>query len=160
VNAGELPDETPFEELLQSLPPGWEGTASRREPGMLGITVINWRTLEDAKAPEVWTELGEWVAWFVRRYRLPARKIPPCWYRHGALVEELSALHTAWLVSFDSLDAGYGPIGFHERLAVALPRMASWYSGECHDGHMELPHAVESASPQEWADWIGVSHAG
>jgi hypothetical protein len=126
---------------------------------MLGISVINWRTLTKEEAPEVWTDLGEWVDWFIRRYNLPARKIPPCWYKHGALVEELSALHTAWLVSYDSLDAGYGPIGWHERLAVALPRLATWYNGECHNGHTELPQAGNDAVPTEWADWISSSHA-
>jgi hypothetical protein len=151
--------ETPIEDLLETLPEHWNEQAPRRSPGMLGITVINWRTLLPDEAPEAWTDLGEWVSWFSRRYNLPTRKIPLCWYKHGALVEELSALHTAWLVSYDSLDAGYGPIGFHERLAAALPRLASWYNGECHNGHTELPQAGDSTIPLDWADWIQQTHA-
>ena len=126
---------------------------------MLGIRVINWRTLEDEDAPQVWTDLRSWVVWFTHRYNIAPRKIPPCWFKHGALVEELSALHTAWLVSYDSLDAGYGPIGWHERLAVALPRLATWYNGECHNGHTELLQTGDDTIPTEWADWIRQSHA-
>jgi hypothetical protein len=152
-------DDIPLDELVASLPETWDDQAPRHTPGMLGITVISWRTLEDADAPQVWTELRDWVIWFTRRYNFPIRKIPPCWYKHGPLVEELSALHTAWLVSYDSLDAGYGPIGWHERLAVAIPRLAAWYNGECHNGHTELPQNVDDAVPSDWADWIGQSHA-
>jgi len=153
-------DETPIEDLLDSLPDGWDEQLPRRSPGMLGVSVVNWRTLEDADAPETWTALGEWVTWFTRRYNLPARKIPPCWFKHGALVEELSALHTAWLVSYDSLDAGYGPIGWHERLAAAIPRLATWYSGECHNEHTELPQTGARLAPaSDWADWIQRAHS-
>jgi len=152
-----MSSKPPIEELLDSLPEGWDNQ-SRRSPGMLGVAVVNWRTLPDGDAPQVWTDLGAWVSWFIHRYNLPARKIPPCWFKHGALVEELSALHTAWLVSYDSLDAGFGPIGWHERLAVAIPRLAGWYNGECHNGHTELPNSAGSDAP-DWPDWIKQAHA-
>jgi hypothetical protein len=151
-------DGIPQDVLVATLAEGRD-QAPRQSPGMLGIRVINWRTLDDADAPEIWTDLRDWVIWFTHRYNLASRKIPPCWFKHGALVEELSALHTAWLVSFDSLDAGFGPIGWHERLAVALPRLATWYNGECHNGHTELPQTGDDGVPTEWADWIGRSHA-
>ena len=154
-----MTDDIPLDDLVATLAEGWEDQARRQSPGMLGIRVINWRTLEDEDAPQVWSDLRSWVIWFTHRYNIAARKIPPCWYKHGALVEELSALHTAWLVSYDNLDAGYGPIGWHERLAVAIPRLAGWYNGECHNGHTELPQAGDEAVPAEWADWIRQSHA-
>ena len=154
-----MTSEPRIEELLDSLPEGWDRQETRRSSGMLGVAVVNWRTLEDGDAPQAWTDLRYWVTWFTRRYNLPARKIPPCWYQHGALVEELSALHTAWLVSFDALDAGYGPIGWQERLAAALPRLASWYNGECHNGHTELPRVGDTGIPDGWTDWIRTSHA-
>ncbi|MGO4535185.1 hypothetical protein [Leifsonia sp. 2MCAF36] len=154
-----MTDDIPLDDLVASLAEEWEDQPPRQSPGMLGIRAINWRTLEDGDAPPVWTDLQDWVAWFTHRYNIATRKIPPCWFKHGALVEELSALHTAWLVSYDSLDAGYGPIGWHERLAVAIPRLATWYNGECHNGHTELPQTGDDAVPAEWADWIRQSHA-
>lgn len=154
-----MTDDIPLDDLVASLAEGWEDRAPRQSPGMLGIRVINWRTLEDEDAPQVWTDLHSWVVWFTHRYNIASRKIPPCWFKHGALVEELSALHTAWLVSYDGLDAGYGPIGWHERLAVAIPRLATWYNGECHNGHTEIPQTSDDAVPAAWADWIRHSHA-
>ena len=154
-----MTDDIPLDDLVASLADRWEDRAPRQSPGMLGIRVINWRTLEDEGAPQVWTDLRSWVVWFTHRYNIATRKVPPCWFQHGALAEELSALHTAWLVSFDSLDAGYGPIGWHERLAVAIPRLATWYNGECHNGHTELPQTGDDAVPAAWADWIRHSHA-
>jgi hypothetical protein len=155
-----MSDDIPLDELLRGLPPDWETTSGNRDTGLLGVTIVNWRTLTDDQAPEVWQDLGDWVDWFVRRYSIPARKIPSCWYRHGALVEELSALHTAWTVSYDNLDAGYGPIGFHERLTTAMARMATWYNGECHDGHNTVPQTVSEVERLDWNRWIGHSHAG
>ncbi|MEY9853502.1 hypothetical protein ABH923_003180 [Leifsonia sp. EB41] len=151
-------DGIPQDLLVASLPEGWD-QAPRQSPGMLGVRVINWRTLDNVDAPDVWTDLREWVIWFTHRYDLPARKIPPCWFRHGALVEELSALHTAWLVSFDGLDAGYGPIGWHERLAVAIPRLATWYNGECHNGHTEMIQASDCTPSEGWSQWITETHS-
>lgn len=155
-----MTDDIPLDDLVATLAEGWEDQAPRQTPGMLGIRVINWRTLEDEDAPQVWTDLRNWVVWFTHRYNIASRKIPLCWFRHGALVEELSALHIAWLVSYDGLDAGYGPIGFHERLAVAIPRLASWYNGECQNGHTELLRTGNDAVTDEWADWISQTHAG
>ena len=148
-------------ELLDSLPEGWEQESRERLSGMLGVTIVNWRTLDDDTAPEIWDRLADWVDWFTDRYQIPQRRIPACWYRHPALVEELSALHTAWTVSYDTVDAGYGPIGWHERLAAALPRLATWYNGECHDGHTRphtIPQPGHGANP-EWDEWRLKSHS-
>jgi hypothetical protein len=154
-------DETPIEQLLDSLPADWESNSGTRDGGMLGVSIVNWRTLDNGAAPETWTRLRDWVDWFTHRYRIPGRKIPACWYRHGPLVEELSALHTAWLVSFDAMDAGYGPIGWHERLAAALPRLATWYNGECHNGHTQLDNTPQAGPPDAatWNEWIREPHS-
>ena len=155
-----MTQESPIENLLETLPDEWDHEAADRDTGMLGVTVVNWRTLNDQDAPPAWKQLGDWVDWFTRRYNIPARKIPPCWYQHGPLVEELSALHTAWLVSFDTMDAGYGPIGWHERLAAALPRITTWYNGECHNGHTRPLQTDQNASIDKvtWNDWTRQSH--
>ena len=57
---------------------------------------VAWPTLSDQELEDAIAELGEWVAWLILRYALDHRTVPPCWAAHGALVEELSALHTAW----------------------------------------------------------------
>ena len=76
-------------------------------------------------------------------------------------MEELCALHTAWLVSFDPTDAGYGPIGWHERLTVSIQRISAWYHGQCAETHQERIGAkrLPADSDTGWLAWTRTSHA-
>ena len=58
------------------------------------------RTLTAADAEWLWEELRDWVEWLVERYSLDHRIVPPCWFLHGALVDELTALWGAWQVAY------------------------------------------------------------
>jgi hypothetical protein len=128
---------------------------------VLGVQVINWRTLPDDKAREAWEALRGWVEWFTVRYDIPLSTVPDCWYKHPALVEELSALRAAHTVSFDSRDTGLGPVGFHERLSLALPRLTKAYAGGCARGHStHTPRSWSNATDeQEWDAWTKSAHA-
>ena len=53
---------------------------------------IDWRRLEAQEAADVLAELTLWVGWLVERYSLDHRVVPPCWVRHDALLEVLTAL--------------------------------------------------------------------
>ncbi|MFB8385582.1 hypothetical protein ACFC3F_00400 [Microbacterium sp. NPDC055910] len=123
--------------------------------------VVNWRTLTDEGAPVEWAALRAWVEWFTVRYHVPHSVIPNCWWQHGALVEELSALHTAHTVSFDSSDTGYGPVGFHEHLTLAHPRLTRAYGGGCNNGHQATrPRSWTNVTDEkEWAAWTTTGHA-
>lgn len=105
-----------------------------------GATIVCWRELEEEEARRELVRLAGWVRWFAVRYALTADTVPPCWDRHPALVEELAALRSAWEASFSPDDAGHGPIGWHERMWLALTRIRSWYRGECSSGHI-APYA-------------------
>lgn len=122
---------------------------------------VNWRTLPDENAAERWTLLREWVEWFTVRYQIPISTVPDCWWQHGALVEELSALHLAHNASFHPSDTGLGPIGWHERLAVTLPRLTRAYGGGCTNGHRPLkPRAWANATDEAaWTAWTTQAHA-
>lgn len=124
------------------------------------VHAINWRMLDDAEAREAWIALRGWVEWFTVRYNVPVSIVPACWWKHGALVEELSALHVAHLAAFDPADSGYGPIGWHERLAQAQTRLQRAGSG-CTSGHFELkPRSWDGETDEaEWDAWIDQSHA-
>lgn len=89
--------------------------------------VVNWRELDPADAGPVWEELGSWVAWARERYEL--RKLHPCWFKHPAAVEYLSALHTAWTVLFSEEDSGLGPVTFLEKLRSATPTIEKALEG-------------------------------
>jgi hypothetical protein len=53
---------------------------------------LHWPSLTRAEAAEALASLEEWVRQLVARFALDVRSVPPCWTRHPALVEILSAL--------------------------------------------------------------------
>lgn len=154
-------DDIPVDELLDGLDDDLLADDDRVQPLPDEIVAVNWRTLTDDDAAAAWAELADWVDWFVQRYQYNTKIVPACWYKHGDLVEELSALHTAWQVSYSALDGGYGPIGWHERLTVAIGRLASRYPSECTTGHsnpIKVTVATVGAT-DNFRDWARASHA-
>lgn len=77
-----------------------------------------WRAIDQRDAARLWAELLEWVAWLRHRYQLGSR-VPACWYRHDAVVEELTALMAAHTAAF-----------WCEPDSAELPRedMAAWHT--------------------------------
>ena len=124
--------------------------------------VVNWRELEDARAPEVWTDLRGWVEWFTLRYQISTSVVPNCWWKHGRLVEELSALRSAHAALFSTEDSGLGPIGWHERLTLALQRIKEASSGlGCTSGHVSKKSVRDWSAvddTKEWEAWITQGH--
>lgn len=104
---------------------------------------VNWRALSVADAQHAWDDLTEWVDWLAGHYDLPVSVIPTCWFGHGALVEELSALHTAWQAAYTvatrSPTAG---VEWHTQFGHARRRLADWITtvaGECSHGRAHAP---------------------
>lgn len=82
-----------------------------------------WRHLDQAAAAELWAELADWVQWLRERYQLGST-IPKCWYRHGDVVEELTALMSAHTAAYQQM---YGAKGIEIRDWDA---MIAWHRGE------------------------------
>lgn len=83
-----------------------------------------WAYLSRGEADELWVELVEWVDWLRHRYQLEDKKIPPCWFRHGAWIEELTALMEAWLAAHQRTPIeDQAPIAY----AAAQPTSAAAY---------------------------------
>jgi hypothetical protein len=99
-----------------------------------------WRSLTGAAAARQWHELAEWVGWVRGRYPL-ARQIPPCWWRHPELVEELTALWLAWKDAYATKHAHLAaPADWHARwLPDLLGRIGAggWNIG-CEGVHKDL----------------------
>ncbi|WP_345802962.1 hypothetical protein AAIB33_07740 [Microbacterium sp. AZCO] len=112
-------------------------------PASIGAAVVDFRNLTAAEAPAAWESLRAWVEWFAVRYRISESIVPVCWWKHGDLVEELSALHAAHTVAFDPSDSGFGPIRWHEQLDLAMPRLRHAYYSQCSRGH-------NSRTPRTW----------
>lgn len=87
---------------------------------------IDWRTVGAIDAPQKWRELSGFVQWLVFRYQLPQNEIPQCWYQHGTLTEELSALHGAHMVCFDETQIATAATDWHRILYEARMRLRDW----------------------------------
>jgi hypothetical protein len=100
----------------------------------LGATPIAWCSLDRDQAREEWALLAGWVDWLVDRYGL-AERVPLCWYRHGAMHEELSALRTAWLGAYEAPNARpTDGVTWHDMLDRVVVRLREWDRCGCHRG--------------------------
>ena len=72
--------------------------------------VICWDELDPAGYARTLRDLADWIDWFRRTYRVPATVIPPCWFTHPGLREDLGHLWTGWLLTRHP-DAGVGMTG-------------------------------------------------
>lgn len=155
-------DDIPIEQLVAALRlDDFDSASAHDSSGTARARPVNWRTLTDDQARTAWDELRGWVEWVTVRYDIPEVIVPVCWWRHGALVEELSALHTAWEAAFDPSDGGFGPVGWHERLTIGRSRLKAVYPGSCVNGHQDRkPRSWSAVTDEgEWDAWAGAAHA-
>ena len=157
----DYPDPPDLDDLLAQGMSDFAPDLRHASSAPIGVTIVDWRTLSDADAPDTWNRLRTWVEWFTVRYRISESVVPACWYKHGQLVEELSALHTAHTAAFDEGDGGFGPIGWHERLSLAIPRLTRAYVGGCSRGHDPIRRRTwtDVVDEQEWDAWTSRAHA-
>jgi hypothetical protein len=69
--------------------------------------------------------LAGWVDWMQERYASTGDWLRPCWWRHGFVVEELSALRTSWLgvYSADEPPAPTAALTWHEQAEKCRDRI-------------------------------------
>jgi hypothetical protein len=130
-------------------------------PGGVSDPTYRWRDLDRVSAPKAWTALSGWVSWFVATYRLTTSVVPDCWWRHPELVAELYALQKAELASYAPADPGFGPLGFHERLPLAIERLRLETRTVGCVGlqvHRETSPRLLSAEDPEFMAWTAEPH--
>jgi hypothetical protein len=104
-----------------------------------------WHSLTRREAADAWTALTTWVDWLVDRYHLED-SLPGCWYRHGALVDELDALRATWTAAYLNPNAQpTDPTVWLELLARTLIRIRDWDRYGCAAG----THHDDTAMPLE-----------
>jgi len=84
-----------------------------------------WAALDPAQTAEALRDLTAWVDWLRERYRLDHRTIPGCWPEHGDLIEELSALHTAWQNAYTTGARPEAPLDWHTNFAHCQTRLTT-----------------------------------
>jgi hypothetical protein len=97
-------------------------------PDLFPTFPVCWATLTEVETEDALEELDDWTTWVVDRYALDHRTVPPCWEQHGALVEELSGLRTAWVAAFSITGRSEAPLEWHAQFAAARHRLADWAS--------------------------------
>lgn len=109
------------------------------QPGP-SIVSSGWQQMPLALAAHAWPQLIAWVDALIDRYELH-EQLPACWYRHGAMVEELNALHVAWIgayVGFHALPTA--ATDWHDYLERVLGRIRGWDIRGCASGqHRDAP---------------------
>lgn len=133
------------------------------EPAARATTTptYRWRDLDPHTVRTAWLELDRWVRWFVSTYRLSSSVVPDCWWRHSELVAELYALQRAELASFGEADSGFGPLGFHERIPLAVERLRTHTKAIGCVGlqaHRELSPRAMPEPGSEFLSWIAEPH--
>ncbi|HEX3827248.1 MAG TPA: hypothetical protein VHV82_08255 [Sporichthyaceae bacterium] len=89
---------------------------------------VCWAELNEVQTEDALEELADWVDWAVTRYALDHRVIPECWDSHGALIEELSALRTAWVAAHCVTGRPEAPLEWHANFDAARQRLTDWAS--------------------------------
>ncbi len=103
--------------------------------------LVDWTRISGAERRAAWHDLARFVEYLVFRYDL-VLEIMPCWWRHGAAVEELTALwHLRELIYRAGADLG-GPMSWHNSFQSCRTRLQGVFVS-CRDGHTD-------ASISEW----------
>ena len=112
----------------------------------------DWRTLTGEDRTTAWRQLREWVQWFVQRYGLDARLVPPCWYLHPALVDLRSALRDQHRAAHQRLSPGSAPATWQVTFVQLEPRLRDWTArtGCTRDTHREEPAITWPADQARW----------
>lgn len=109
---------------------------------------VSWHDMTSDEAAEQWATLVLWTGWLRERYGLHER-IPACWYAHGCLLEELSALRSVWVAAYQDKEARPGDgVAFHDALDRVVHRISRWDRSGCGDG-VHRPETVAADTTDE-----------
>lgn len=75
-----------------------------------------WRYLDPYEQVALFHEVRDWVDWMVVRYQVGS-VVMPCWYKHGAAIEELTALYVSWRATYQRKPRAYSDdlTAWHDR---------------------------------------------
>ncbi|MCM2388770.1 hypothetical protein [Streptomyces albipurpureus] len=122
---------------------GAEGVPERI-PGM----PVDWDTLDSHEMKLLWPPFVSWVIWLADRYEVTNDQLPRhCWWLHGGVVEELTALWTSRQSAYAAgEDAGSAPYLWQDALARGIERIGRLWLGTCRTGQHRERHR------ETWAD--------
>jgi hypothetical protein len=126
---------------------GEEGEgSSARTPG----APVVWHKVKEEERADLWGEFAGWVIRMADTYELTTEQLPhACWWEHGAVVAELTALWTGWESAYgNEEDAAAGPYLWQDAWARAIERIGRMWLGECTNGyHQSKSRTVYGTDP-------------
>lgn len=118
----------------------------------------SWRATTGERREALWGELTRWVEWHNERYGRvnPDWTIHPCWFRHPAVVEHLTALMVAWRAAYESDKPSREAAIWHDQMNSIHIRMtgAAWGFKNCAGGHREPAEQPTDSDPEALAAHI------
>ena len=124
--------------------------------------VICWDELDPAGYARTLRDLADWLDWLRGTYRLPYTVIPPCWFSHPGLREDLGHLWTGWLLTRHP-DAGVGMTGLdwdaRREQTIARLREATAITGCTGTRHTDEPAMPDTDVSALWNDHLATDAA-
>ena len=119
---------------------------------------VFWPSIPASEIADEWHSLRIWVERYVKRFRVPERHIPFCWYRHNELVEALAALRDYERASYSSTAPATAAVDFHRAARDIEARIVTWSSnigcvGGAHEDRGGRRALVE-ADAARFADFV------
>jgi len=141
--------------------PAFDPTTFGGQPGTPPIPmVVCWDDLDPTTYTCRLTELADWIGWFRATYRIPATALPPCWFAHPGIREDIGHLWTGWLLTRHP-DAGVGMIGldWDSRKDAAINRLreataVTGCTATRHQPEPEPTNPATSAIDQRWREHL------
>ena len=141
--------------------PAFDPSMFGGQPGTPPIPmVVCWDDLDPTTYTHQLTELADWISWLRSTYRIPATVLPPCWFTHPGLREDIGHLWTGWLLTRHA-DAGVGMIGldWDQRREAAISRLreataVAGCTATRHQAEPEPPPAMPAYAKQLWQDHL------
>lgn len=109
---------------------------------------VVWDRLDADAAAQQWAALTGWTDWLVARYQL-SEVVPACWYAHPAILEELSALHVAWVGAYcDPAARASDGVLWHDMLERVVLRIRDRDLAGCATAAAHRGDAAPAPSPE------------
>lgn len=122
--------------------------------GSPGPLAIVWSELSPVEAERTWVDLGRWVRWLGARYEIDGHELPPCWWRHGALVEELTALWGSWRVAYGEGQSVAAMADWHRIFHEARLRLREWAARTGCSAHDHRGGTIPPWVADRYDEWL------
>ncbi|HEX5403957.1 MAG TPA: hypothetical protein VFX16_16850 [Pseudonocardiaceae bacterium] len=141
----------------------WHGHGPLDDTGFLDVEQDlgeggprHWPSLTGSDAEQAWQDLHDWVERLVDRFALDPRPVPPCWFRHNAMVEVLAALRDHERASYAPDAPGTEAVDWLRALGEAEHRLAECAARtQCSvTEHRDDPARMWHTDAAEWADFV------